>query len=651
MKMAYIEFDLTLTGPDRLMASVDAVGFHTGEPLGGEAKERKGASMLITSLSMTANGEGSKTGLPQDMLVKCPKCRALRYRREWEKDLKVCRECGHHFRLSAPERIALLLDPGTFIEIDAHLRPADPLRFVCRAQSYAARLAEVQKDTGLSEAVVSGSGCIEGHALALAVMDFRFIGGSMGSVVGEKVTRATDLALERGLPLLIVSASGGARMHEGIFSLMQMAKTSAALARLSEARLPRLSLLTDPTAGGVTASFAMQAEIILAEPGALIGFAGPRVIEQFMHQKLPADADTSEFMLEHGMIDAIVHRRLLRATLARILQLYESRTSMKGGSFRPRPSGLTSDPSVVDLEKEVGKPQCNGGCLEVEGRLQIREAEAACQSSRQYPRYLLSCWDRVQLARHQERPHTADYIRLMCDDFFELRGDRRYGDDRAVLGGLATFAGQTIMLIGHQKGRSLAEKQVCNFGMPMPEGYRKTQRLMRHAERFGFPVVCLLDTPGAYPGLESEQRGIAQAIAENLEVMATLRVQTVAIVMGEGGSGGALALGLADRVLMLEHAIYTVAAPEAAASIVWRDSAFAPEAAEAMRITAQDLLELGVIDGIIQEPPGGAHSHHCAAAQLLGERLCLVLAELVEIPVAELLKRRYARFRCIGRFC
>lgn len=606
--------------------------------------------MPRTSRAKTPNSGKNATGLCRNILIKCPKCRALLYRRDWERDLKVCRECGYHFRLSAPERLALLLDPGSFVEVDMQIQPTDPLHFVCQKQSYAARLVEAQQDTGLSEAVVIGSGRIEGHALALAVMDFHFIGGSMGSVVGEKITHATDLALAGDLPLLIVSASGGARMHEGIFSLMQMAKTSAALARLSEARLPRLSLLTDPTTGGVAASFAMQAEIILAEPGALIGFAGPRVIEQFMHQKLPADADTSEFLLKHGMIDTVVHRHLLRKTFAHLLHLYESRHGTKGDPSPPVLTGPESESSSGESEKESGNLRWKGGPLQAGDCQQGQESGGEFQRHLEGSDGCLSRWDRVQLARHPERPHTADYIRLMCDTFIELRGDRRYGNHQAILGGLATFAGHTIMLIGHQKGRGFAEKQVRNFGMPLPEGFRKAQRLMRQAEQFGFPVVCLLDTPGAYPGLESEQRGIAQAIAENLEVMATLRVQTVAIVIGEGSSGGALALGLADRVLMLEHAIYTVAAPEAAASIVWHDNTFAAQTAEAMRITAQDLLELGVIDENIQEPPDGAHANHRAAAQLLSEKLSLVLTELEKIPLAGLLKQRYDKFRGIGRF-
>jgi acetyl-CoA carboxylase carboxyl transferase subunit beta len=288
----------------------------------------KEASRPITA---STSEDGGKAGLPNNVAVKCPKCRELLYTRDWEKNLKVCQRCGYHFHLSAPERIALLLDPDSFVEADTQLRPVDPLHFVSRSQSYTDKLAEEQKHTGLSEAVVIGSGTIEGYPLALAVMDFRFIGGSMGSVVGEKVTRAIELALARQIPLLIVTASGGARMHEGIFSLLQMAKTAAALTRLSAARLPYIVLLTDPTTGGVTASFAMLGDIILAEPGALIGFAGPRVIEGFMHQKLPADTDTSEFALAHGMIDAIVHRRLLRSTLTRLLRLYEARSCIRGG--------------------------------------------------------------------------------------------------------------------------------------------------------------------------------------------------------------------------------------------------------------------------------------------------------------------------------
>lgn len=263
----------------------------------------------------------------------------------------------------------------------------------------------------------------------------------------------------------------------------------------------------------------------------------------------------------------------------------------------------------------------------------------------------LTPWQRVQVARHRDRPYTRDYIEKICgkENFFEFRGDRRYGDDRAIQGGIATIDGQTVMILGHQKGRDIKEREETTFGMAHPEGYRKAQRMFRHAERFHLPVVTLIDTAGAYLGREDEERGIALAIAENLEVMATLRTQILCIVVGEGGSGGALGIGVGDRVLMLEHSIYTVAAPEAAASIMWRDKAYAPDAAQAMRITAKDLLELGLIEGIIEEPVGGAHRNPAAAAAAVKQAIGANLAELRAIPIPTLLDRRYERFRRIGQ--
>lgn len=260
--------------------------------------------------------------MPGKLAEKCPKCRELLLGKEWRKNLKVCLRCGYHFRLSARERIEFLVDEGSFQELDANLLSVDPLHFVSRSQSYQAKLKEEREKTGINEAVVVGTATIEGLPLALAVLEFAFIGGSMGSVVGEKITRAMERALKDQSALLIVSASGGARMQEGLFSLLQMAKTSSMLARLGEARVPYISLLTDPTTGGISASFAFLGDVILAEPGALIGFAGPRVIEQFMHTHLPPDTNTAEFVLAHGMLDQVVPRRLLRPTLARILRLY-----------------------------------------------------------------------------------------------------------------------------------------------------------------------------------------------------------------------------------------------------------------------------------------------------------------------------------------
>ena len=260
--------------------------------------------------------------VPDNMWVKCPRCNDLLYNKEFERNLKVCQKCGYHFRLTADERLALLLDPGSFVEHDAGLEPADPLEFNASGESYAAKLQRTQAKTGHREAVIYGSGIIESEPCVVAVCDFGFLGASMGSVFGEKIARAGELALDRRLPLLTISASGGARMHEGIFALLQMAKTTAALVALGEARLPVVSLLTDPCFGGVTASYASVADVILAEPGALIGFAGPRVIEQTIRQKLPAGFQTAEFLLQHGMVDQVTPRRELRPTLSRLFRLY-----------------------------------------------------------------------------------------------------------------------------------------------------------------------------------------------------------------------------------------------------------------------------------------------------------------------------------------
>jgi len=260
--------------------------------------------------------------LPQNLAVKCPNCREVLVGKDWEKNLKVCGKCGYHFRLNAGDRIDMLVDDDSFVEFAADLLPSDPLEFVSRAQPYRARLETERVNTGLSEAVVVGRAQIEEMRIIIVVMDFRFIGGSMGTVVGERIARAIEMAADERIPLVICSASGGARMQEGLLSLMQMAKTSAALGRLADAGAPYISLLTDPTTGGVSASFAFLGDVILAEPGALIGFAGPRVIEQAIHQKLPKDTNTADFVRAHGMIDDIVHRRDMRAVLGRLLRIY-----------------------------------------------------------------------------------------------------------------------------------------------------------------------------------------------------------------------------------------------------------------------------------------------------------------------------------------
>ncbi len=266
-------------------------------------------------------------------------------------------------------------------------------------------------------------------------------------------------------------------------------------------------------------------------------------------------------------------------------------------------------------------------------------------------------WERVQLARHPQRPYTLDYAQAIFDDFLELHGDRMFADDAAIVGGPAALDGRAVMIIGQQKGRDTRENVRRHFGMARPEGYRKALRLMRQAEKFRLPVVTFVDIPGADPSLASEERGQALAIAENLREMITLRVPTVAIIIGEGGSGGALAVAVMDRVLMLENAIYSVVSPEGASSILWKDSALAPQAAAAMKITAPDLLRFGVVDRLVPEPPGGAHLDHAAAARFLKQALCETLAELdqcfgsgASLDVEALLEARYRKYRALGVF-
>ncbi len=305
---------------------------------------------------------------------------------------------------------------------------------------------------------------------------------------------------------------------------------------------------------------------------------------------------------------------------------------------------------LAELEKKITGLQRKGDRLKHDEHLQLQEAERELRRRTEEIYSRLSAWQTVLVARHKDRPYSADYIRLMCDDFFELHGDRAFGDDHAIITGPAKFDGQTVMLVCHQKGRDTKEKQFRNLGMPNPEGYRKTARTMQQAEKFGYPVICLIDTPAAFPGLGAEERGQAQAIAANLYLMSSLRVPIIAVVIGEGGSGGALAISIADRILMLEFSIYSVAPPEAAANILWRDTAFAPQAAEAMRISARELKEIDLIDELIVEPLGGAHHNYRAAADNLKAALIKQLADLQQVPAEELLAMRYQKFRNIGKF-
>lgn len=539
--------------------------------------------------------------VPEGLLRKCNKCGGAIIAEDVKKDHYICPKCGGYFRVHARRRIEMVTDEGSFEEWDSDLQGGNPLEY----KGYEEKLEKLQEKTGLSEAVITGKAKIDGHETAIGVCDGRFLMASMGEAVGEKIARAVERATEERLPVILFACSGGARMQEGIVSLMQMAKTSAALKHHSDAGLLYISVLTDPTTGGVTASFAMLGDVILAEPKALIGFAGPRVIEQTIGQKLPEGFQRAEFLLEHGFLDAIVERPQMKAVLSKILALHENG---KGTDFN---------------RKECAQD------LVADGRKEEK----------------LTAWQRVELSRRKDRPVGSDYIDALFTDFVEFHGDRYFADDKAIIGGVARFHGMPVTVIAQAKGRNTKENIERNFGMPEPEGYRKALRLMKQAEKFARPVICLVDTPGAFCGLEAEERGQGEAIARNIYEMSGLKVPVVSIIIGEGGSGGALAMATADEVWMLENSIYSILSPEGFASILWKDSSKAKEAAEVMKLTAENLKEQGIVERVFAEPETYTVQNMDSVIMQINEAIEEFLMRYGSMSEQELIRHRYERFR------
>lgn len=539
--------------------------------------------------------------VPQGLWRRCNKCGQPIYVDDVKANYYICPKCHGYFRAHAYRRIEMTIDEGTFEEWNKEMPFENPLKF----PGYEKKVNATKEKTKLNEAVVTGKGKILGNDAVVAVCDARFFMSSMGHIVGEKITYAVERATAEKLPVIIFACSGGARMQEGIVSLMQMAKTSAALKRHHEAGQLFISVLTDPTTGGVTASFAMLGDIILAEPNALIGFAGPRVIEQTIGQKLPEGFQRSEFLLEHGFVDKIVEREHMKETLASILAMHR-------------------------------KPENAAAVLSAEGAGTGAPSKRAAQRD---------AWDTVQLSRNADRPTAMDYIDALFDNFMEFHGDRYFKDDGAVVGGIATFKGIPVTVIGQQKGKNTKENLKRNFGMPSPEGYRKALRLMKQAETFGRPVICFVDTPGAFCGMEAEERGQGEAIARNLFEISDLKVPVLSIVIGEGGSGGALAMAVANEVWMMENAIYSVLSPEGFASILWKDSKKAPEASRVMKITAKDLYDLKIIERVIVEDEPASANNMTVIADEIRRGLEEFLAKRLSMTGEELAAERHERFR------
>jgi acetyl-CoA carboxylase carboxyl transferase subunit beta len=544
--------------------------------------------------------------------ARCPSCGTLVYAKKLTRNLHVCPDCGHHHRLTAMQRIEQLTDPGTFQPLHGDVAATDVLSFTDR-RAYRDRLEESRRRTHLVDAVVCGTACLSGIPICLAVMDFRFMGGSLGVAVGEMITRTAEQALRTRTPLVLVTASGGARMQEGVLSLLQMAKVSQALGALGRAGVPTVSLITDPTYGGVAASFATSCDIICVEQGARMGFAGPRVIEQTIRRTLPDDFQTADFLLAHGQVDAVRPRREIREWLGGLLL-----------ALRP-----ARDRSATDRPADP--------CPETDALVLDADALAAVDP-----------WEAVTGARDTRRPTTLDYLREVFDGFVELHGDRSSADCPAIVAGFARLGDRPVAVVGQQKGHHTKELVSRNFGMPQPAGYRKALRVMRLAAKLHIPVVTLVDTPGAYPGAEAEANGQSYAIAHNILAMFDLDTPVVTVVTGEGGSGGALALAVADRVLIAERATYSVITPEGCSAILWGDAGSADEAARALRMTARELLRLGVVDGVVPEPAIGAGADPAGMMINVGAALSRTLAQLTSEPVEQLMRDRRDKFRSIG---
>ena len=554
--------------------------------------------------------------VPDGLYTKCESCHEMILTEDFTQNAYVCPKCGHYMKIGAYERIKMVFDAQTFEEWDEEFTGGNP----CHFKGYEEKLGDLQRNTGLNEAVITGKGKIDGMEAAVGVCDTRFLMGSMGYAVGEKLTRAIERATVEKLPLIIFTCSGGARMQEGIVSLMQMEKTAAALKKFDAAGGGLyITVLTNPTTGGVTASFAMLGDIILAEPQALVGFAGPRVIRQTIGEELPEGFQRAEFLLEHGLIDNIVERRFLKQTLSTLLQLHKKPQVETMSRYQQYLDDIYA--KKIDIKKE--------------------EAQLAAKNEKKQ----LSAWEKVQIARSGKRPSALDYIGYLTKDFYELHGDRAYRDDGAIVGGIAFFGKQPVTVIGQQKGATTKENIVRNFGMPYPEGYRKALRLMKQAEKFHRPVLCLVDTPGAYCGIGAEERGQGEAIAKNLFEMADLKVPVLSIVIGEGGSGGALALAAGNEVWMLENSVYSILSPEGFASILWKDASKAEKAAQVMKLTAQDLKELGIIEQILPEFPIVSSDNMNRVTLYMKRKIAGFLIKYQQMSGEELAQQRYQRFR------
>ena len=518
---------------------------------------------------------------------------------------RVCPFCRFHYTITARERIDLLADSGTFKETHKYLSSVAPLSFAQRGR-YGQLLSQDQNRTGLTEAAVTGRCKIDDEDAMLIVLDFSFMGGTMGSVVGEKVATALETAAKGGIPVIAVVSGGGVRVQEGVLSLMQMAKTVTAANKLRDEGAPFIVVLANPSTGQAYASFANLADVILAEPKSLIGLSPLRTLRETSTIPLPLGAHTAEAHVGHGLLDNVIDREALRARVSALLRILQCHKQDQNKDDKARNFDL------------------------------LRAADEECAQ--------VEPWDALSAVRHSERPASATYFRQILDPFIELRGDRLNSDDRSIVAGVGYLCGQPVAVIGQQR-RPLAEGERYHV---YPDGLRKALRVINLASRFKLPLITLVDTQGADPGLEAEEQGIGNAIARTLSAMLDVPTPIVSVVIGEGGSEGALALGLADRILMQQYAVYSPISMNHNLAGAFHEPLLDREAADALMLTAQDCVDLGIADRVIPEPEGGSHMDPRAAGTALQGSILREFGKLNKMSQGKLMKRRYGKFRRMG---
>lgn len=520
---------------------------------------------------------------------------------------RICPKCNYHYSISARRRLATLIDKNSFNETSKWIKSLDPIEFSPRI-SYRVRLVQDKIRTGLNEAIITGTCKIDDKEVVMIIIDSSFLGGSMGIVVGEKVTLALELAKRKKIPCICAVSSSGTRLQEGIFSLLQMAKTSFAVRSLKEANIPFITILSNPTTGQIFSSFASLSDIMISEPNVQVGFSSLGEIKEF--DKIANDyPHTSETFLKFGQIDKILNRDKMKSNISSLLDLLSA----------------NQNHYVKSLSKEYSKKK----------------------SDKTSPEKI------IKLSRHKNRPTSDYYIEEIFTNFFEIHGDRVSGDDKSIITGIGKISGNSVMIIAQKKSEKNIRRSTSSgsqSGEITPSGFRKASRAINLAELFNIPLVSFVDTPGPALGMEMEKLGLSSSISHMIDQIGKVNTPSISIIIGEGGSEAALAFSITDKVLMLENAIYTPIIPEKGAKTEMKDMNKISEIAQSLKLTASDCLNAEIIDYVIPEPDHGAHINPSKTAKLIKNLLANQLFEINKVHIKTLKSRRNKKYRNIGEY-